>query len=100
MTDLSSGLVYLYTVDALLDVGSDLEDKDIWKVYLEMEDYNNALQACQTSAEKDLVLTRHAEDAISKGDNIMAAKIFAKVLGRRSAPNFTKLCTLRKMVGD
>lgn len=62
-----------------MDVGSDLEDKDIWKVYLEMEDYTNALQACQTSAEKDLVLTRHAEDAISKGENTMAAKIFAKV---------------------
>lgn len=78
-TDLATGMVYLYTSDALMDVGSDLEDKDIWRVYLEMQDFSNALQVCQTNTQKDIVLKTHAGVAISQGDNITAAKVFAKV---------------------
>lgn len=79
-TDRVTGNVYLYTTEALMDVGSDGEDKDIWNVYLEMRDYSDALRVCRTTAQRDEVYTKQAEDALMRDDNITAARTYAKVI--------------------
>ncbi|GMH42479.1 hypothetical protein BSKO_10398 [Bryopsis sp. KO-2023] len=81
ITDPITGFVYLYTTDTLVDVGSDSEDKDIWRVYMEMNDFKNALNVCQTNAQRDTVLMTQAEDALTQGNNVTAAQIYAKLHG-------------------
>ncbi|CAD7699110.1 unnamed protein product [Ostreobium quekettii] len=85
-SDRITGLVYLFTSEALLDVGSDGEDKDIWKVYLDMRDYADALRVCRTAAQRDEVYSKQAEVAMSQNDNVSAARTFAKLQG--SSPTF------------
>ena len=36
-TDRTTGTVYLFTSDSLIDVGSKNEDKDVWRVYMDMQ---------------------------------------------------------------
>eukprot|EP00210_Caulerpa_lentillifera_P005686 g5438.t1 len=88
-TDSISGIVYLFTSDALMDVGSRNEDKDIWKVYMDMQDFTSALSVCRTSEQRDEVYITHAEQALNSMANTKAAKLYAKLTG--TSPSFEEI---------
>ncbi|SIO73362.1 Vacuolar protein sorting-associated protein 18 homolog [Babesia microti strain RI] len=53
------------------------EARNLWKLYLENDDYLNAMLACETDTHKSIVTDAHAQYLFDKGDYVNAANTFA-----------------------
>lgn len=77
--DSTSNSVYLYTNKAIYRYKITREDRNVWRLYLDKNEFSLALSHCQDNpAYRDIVLTKHAEDFYEKKDYIRAAKIFSE----------------------
>ncbi|EFJ45682.1 hypothetical protein VOLCADRAFT_105888 [Volvox carteri f. nagariensis] len=77
--DLVSGTTYMAVDEALYDVTLQHEDRGMWKVYLDMQDWDAALRCCSSQARRDEVHRARAEAALAMGDYRTAGVHFAKV---------------------
>ncbi|CAO3652841.1 unnamed protein product [Cunninghamella blakesleeana] len=68
---------WIYTTSAVYEVIVHNEDNDVWKLYLEKNDYINALKYCKDAKQKDKVYIAHADDLFKKRKYQQSAKYYA-----------------------
>lgn len=78
-----SGTMYVYSDESLYEVAVLQEARDMWRVYLQQQQWELALRHCSSAAQRDEVHCAKAEAALAKGDLCTAAVHFAKVIGGR-----------------
>eukprot|EP00877_Chromochloris_zofingiensis_P007678 jgi/Chrzof1/3163/Cz12g14060.t1 len=98
MKDVSNGNVYLYSTEALHEVGIRNEGKDMWRIYMDYQDYDNALKLCSGPGQRDTVYHTMALAAASNGDYKTAAAQYAKIVGGK--PTFEDLALQLVDAGD
>eukprot|EP00656_Telonema_subtile_P011843 TRINITY_DN15907_c0_g4_i2.p1 TRINITY_DN15907_c0_g4~~TRINITY_DN15907_c0_g4_i2.p1 ORF type:complete len:1063 (-),score=256.58 TRINITY_DN15907_c0_g4_i2:63-3251(-) len=70
--------VWIYSDSTILEVLIEGEDRDMWRLYLAEKSFETSLEFCNTSSQRDTVLTAQAEHFFDGGDFERAAKIFAQ----------------------
>lgn len=71
LKDETSNAVYLYTTKAIYRYKISREDRNVWRLYLDKNEFSLALSHCQeNTAYKDIVLTKQAEDFYNKKEYI------------------------------
>ncbi|GAX74136.1 hypothetical protein CEUSTIGMA_g1585.t1 [Chlamydomonas eustigma] len=84
-----SGSIYAYSDESLYEVTVLQESRDMWKVYLKQQDWDEALKHCSSSSQRDKVHCTRAEAAMSLGDYTTAAIHWAKIVGGK--PTFEEI---------
>ncbi|WVZ01545.1 hypothetical protein V8G54_027614 [Vigna mungo] len=82
-SDATAGLFYAYDQNSIFQVSINDEGRDMWKVYLDMNEYAAALANCRDPFQRDQVYLVQAEAAFSSRDYFRAASFYAKF----DAPN-------------
>ncbi|GLI64360.1 hypothetical protein VaNZ11_007601 [Volvox africanus] len=96
--DLVSGTTYMAVDEALYDITLQNEDRGMWRVYLELQNWDAALRCCSGPAQRDEVHRARAEAALTAGDYRTAAVHFAKISDGR--PPFEDLALQMAECGD
>lgn len=78
-SDASAGLFYAYDQNSLYQVSVNDEERDMWKVYLDMKEYAAALAHCRDQLQRDRVHLVQAEAAFNSKDFLRAASFYAKI---------------------
>ncbi|XP_037937988.1 vacuolar protein sorting-associated protein 18 homolog [Teleopsis dalmanni] len=79
LRDPFSGTLYVYTDKAVYDFRITDEERNIWKIYLDKENYEMAERyAADNSDNLDIVLTKKADSAYNAKDYTAAANIYAE----------------------
>ena len=76
--DPGQGLHWLYTDRFLFRLNIVEEDRNMWELHLDKEQYEEALVFCKNSAQKDAVLTKQATKCFEDKKYDMAATFYAK----------------------
>ncbi|CAO3653446.1 unnamed protein product [Cunninghamella echinulata] len=69
---------WVYTSLHMYELVIKNEERDVWKLYLDKQQYNMSLQYCKDAAQKDKVFTAQAKDYFSQRRYQMSAKFFAE----------------------
>ncbi|KAI3701302.1 hypothetical protein L2E82_45956 [Cichorium intybus] len=77
--DACAGLFYAYDENSIFQVSVTDEDRDMWKVYLDLKEYAAALANCSDPFQRDQVYLVQAEAAFTDKDYFRAASFFAKI---------------------
>ncbi|KAG2496729.1 hypothetical protein HYH03_005142 [Edaphochlamys debaryana] len=93
-----SGTTYMAVDEALYDVALQGESRGMWRVYLELQNWDAALRACSGPAQRDEVHRARAEAAAAAGDFRTAAVHFAKITDGR--PPFEDVALRLSDCGD
>ncbi|KAH8821656.1 vacuolar protein sorting protein-like protein DigA [Xylogone sp. PMI_703] len=80
--DQQKNTFWLFTTQEIFEIVVTNEDRDVWKVMLQKEQFDAALRYAKGPAQKDAVATASGDYLISKGAFIEAAGVF----GRSSKP--------------
>ncbi|GIL52118.1 hypothetical protein Vafri_8045 [Volvox africanus] len=96
--DLVSGTTYMAVDEALYDISLQNEDRGMWRVYLELQDWDAALRCCSGPAQRDDVYRARAEASLAAGDYRTAAVHFAKISDGR--PPFEDVALQMAECGD
>lgn len=78
-SDATAGLFYAYDQNSVYQVSVNDEGRDMWKVYLDMNEYAGALANCRDPLQRDQVYLVQAEAAFASKDYHRAASFFAKI---------------------
>ncbi|TKY48826.1 Vacuolar protein sorting-associated protein 18-like [Spatholobus suberectus] len=78
-SDAMAGLFYAYDQNSIFQVSINDEGRDMWKVYLDMNEYAAALVNCRDPFQRDEVYLVQAEAAFSSKDYFRAASFYAKI---------------------
>ncbi|KAF3969631.1 hypothetical protein ACB098_06G105100 [Castanea mollissima] len=78
-SDATAGLFYAYDQNSVYQVSVNDEGRDMWKVYLDMNEYAAALANCRDPLQRDQVYLVQAEAAFASKDYHRAASFFAKI---------------------
>ncbi|KAK8469577.1 hypothetical protein PHAVU_005G107700 [Phaseolus vulgaris] len=78
-SDATAGLFYAYDQNSIFQVSINDEGRDMWKVYLDMNEYTAALANCRDPFQRDQVYLVQAEAAFSSRDYFRAASFYAKI---------------------
>ncbi|KAG5114433.1 hypothetical protein JHK82_037702 [Glycine max] len=78
-SDATAGLFYAYDQNSIFQVSINDEGRDMWKVYLDMNEYTAALANCRDPFQRDQVYLVQAEAAFSSKDYFRAASFYAKI---------------------
>ncbi|CAJ1956500.1 unnamed protein product, partial [Sphenostylis stenocarpa] len=78
-SDATAGLFYAYDQNSIFQVSINDEGRDMWKVYLDMNEYAAALANCRDPFQRDQVYLVQAEAAFSSKDYFRAASFYAKI---------------------
>lgn len=78
-SDASAGLFYTYDQNSIFQVSVNDEGRDMWKVYLDLKVYAEALANCRDPFQRDQVYLEQAEVAFSAKDFVRAASFYAKI---------------------
>jgi hypothetical protein len=87
--DESAQVVYLYSTEGLYSFEVRNESQDIWRLYLEKGDYEQALEYARTVDQRNHIYNKQATRAIGNGNYNAAAKNYANVCG---LPSFEEIC--------
>ncbi|KKK14266.1 hypothetical protein ARAM_006038 [Aspergillus rambellii] len=87
LTDAMKQTYWLFTKQEIFEVCVQDEDRDVWKIFLQKEMFDQALQYAHTSAQKDAVATASGDFLASKGRYLEAAKVWGK-----SSKGFEEVC--------
>ncbi|WIA14238.1 hypothetical protein OEZ85_002776 [Tetradesmus obliquus] len=98
LQDAVSGAVTLWSGESLHEVAVSNEDKDMWRIYLEHQDYANALKLAAGSAQRDIVYQSMGADAAAAGDFKAAGAHYGRIVGGK--PPFEELALLLVEAGD
>lgn len=78
-SDATAGLFYAYDQNSIFQVSINDEGRDMWKVYLDMNEYAAALANCRDPFQRDQVYLVQAEAAFSSKDYFRASSFYAKI---------------------
>lgn len=78
-SDATAGVFYAYDQNSIFQVSVNDEDRDMWKVYLDMKEYAAALANCRDPLQRDQVYLVQAEAAFATKDFHRAASFYAKI---------------------
>ncbi|KAJ3416468.1 hypothetical protein HDV05_001626 [Chytridiales sp. JEL 0842] len=68
---------WVHTSTTLYELIISEEDRNVWKLYLDKQDYATALEFAKTSEQRNKVIVLQAEHQFSKGDYVESAALFA-----------------------
>lgn len=71
--------VFLWARDALLELDTSREDRDIWRAFLDVGDYSAAALHCRNAEQRSAVYLAHGEACIRTGAWLAAGELFGKV---------------------
>ncbi|KAL2164140.1 hypothetical protein VTH06DRAFT_3354 [Thermothelomyces fergusii] len=80
--DLQKNTFWLFTPREIFEIVPHDEDRDIWKIMLQMQQFDAALQYARTPAQKDAVAIATGDHLVGKGQYGEAAAVY----GRSSKP--------------
>ncbi|XP_062191848.1 vacuolar sorting protein 18-like [Phragmites australis] len=78
-SDASTGLFYAYDESSIFQVSTSDEGRDMWQVYLDMNDYAAALSHCRNPFQRDQVYLVQADAAFAAKEYYIAASFYAKI---------------------
>ncbi|EYE93416.1 vacuolar protein sorting protein DigA [Aspergillus ruber CBS 135680] len=87
LTDSMQNTFWLFTGQDIYEIAVDDEDRDVWKVFLQRQMFDEALKYARGSAQKDAVATASGDYLASKGRYSEAAKVWGK-----SSKGFEEVC--------
>ncbi|PWY70236.1 hypothetical protein BO70DRAFT_365547 [Aspergillus heteromorphus CBS 117.55] len=87
LTDAMQHTYWLFTSQEIFEIAVEEEDRDVWKVFLQKQMFDEALQYARTSAQKDAVSTASGDFLASRGRYQEAAKVWGK-----SSKGFEEVC--------
>ncbi|KAL2128369.1 hypothetical protein VTI74DRAFT_9274 [Chaetomium olivicolor] len=76
--DLQKNTFWLFTPQEILEIVPRDEDRDIWKIMLQMQQFDAALQYARTPAQRDAVAIASGDYLASKGQYSEAAGVWGK----------------------
>jgi len=76
--DLQKNTFWLFTSEEIFEIVPREEDRNIWKIMLEQERFDSALQYAHTPAQRDLVQIKSGDYLVSKGQFNEAAGVYGK----------------------
>ncbi|RAL10042.1 vacuolar protein sorting protein DigA [Aspergillus homomorphus CBS 101889] len=87
LTDATQHTYWLFTSREIYEIAVEDEDRDVWKVYLQKQMFDQALKYARTSAQKDAVSTASGDYLADKGRYLEAAAVWGK-----SSKGFEEVC--------
>lgn len=87
LTDSMQHTYWLFTSQEIFEIVVEDEDRDVWRIFLQKQMYDQALQYARSSAQKDAVSTATGDYLATKGRYLEAAKIWG-----RSSKGFEEVC--------
>ncbi|KAL4807797.1 Pep3/Vps18/deep orange family-domain-containing protein [Aspergillus unguis] len=78
VTDALKGTYWLFTGQDIFEICVQDEDRDVWKIFLQKQLFDQALQHAHTSSQKDAVATASGDHLASKGRYQEAAAVWGK----------------------
>jgi hypothetical protein len=76
--DLKKNTIWLFTPQEIFEIVPRDEDRDIWKIMLQMQQFDAALQYAHTPAQRDTVAIASGDYLVSKGQHSEAAGVYGK----------------------
>lgn len=86
-SDQKKNTYWLFTNQEIFEVVANDEDRDVWKIMLQNQDYDAALKYAKGAAQKDSVATASGDYLSSKGNYVEAARVWGK-----SSKAFEEVC--------
>ncbi|KAJ5908446.1 hypothetical protein N7495_001128 [Penicillium taxi] len=87
LTDLTQNTYWLFTNKEIFEVVANDEDRDVWKVLLKEQKFEEALQYARGLTQRDAVLTASGDYLAKEGRFFEAAKVWGK-----SSKGFEEVC--------
>ena len=87
LTDSMQKTFWLFTDQDIYEISVDDEDRDVWKVFLQRQMFDEALKYARGGTQKDTVATASGDYLASKGRYLDAAKEWGK-----SSKGFEEVC--------
>lgn len=87
VSDQKKDTFWLFTSQEIFEIVANDEDRDIWKIMLQNQDYDAALRYAKGAAQKDSVATASGDHLSSKGQYLEAARVWGK-----SSKAFEEVC--------
>ncbi|RMD42818.1 hypothetical protein DV735_g2301, partial [Chaetothyriales sp. CBS 134920] len=87
VADQKKNSYWLFTPQEIFEIRAEEEDRDVWKIMLQNQDYDAALRYAKGPAQKDSVATASGDYLSSKGQYLEAASIWGK-----SSKAFEEVC--------
>lgn len=87
LTDLSKNTYWLFTNHEIFEVVANEEDRDVWKIFLREQKFDEALRYARSHAQRDAVLTASGDAMAREGRFLEAAKVWGK-----SSKGFEEVC--------
>ncbi|KAL6240441.1 tethering complex subunit [Rhinocladiella similis] len=87
VSDQKKNTFWLFTSQEIFEIVANDEERDIWKIMLQNQDYDAALRYARGAAQKDSVATASGDYLSSKGQYMEAASVWG-----RSSKAFEEVC--------
>ncbi|KAJ5223595.1 hypothetical protein N7468_008137 [Penicillium chermesinum] len=87
LTDVTQGTYWIFTSNEIFEVSANDEDRDVWKVFLREQKFEEALRYARGHAQRDAVLTASGDSLAKEGRFLEAAKVWGK-----SSKGFEEVC--------
>jgi vacuolar protein sorting-associated protein 18 len=87
VSDQKKNSYWLFTSQEIYEIRAEDEDRDVWRVMLQNQDYDAALRYAKGAAQKDSVATASGDYLLNKGQYLEAASIWGK-----SSKAFEEVC--------
>lgn len=78
VSDQKKNSYWLFTSQEIFEIRAEEEDRDVWRIMLQNQDYDAALKYAKGAAQKDSVATASGDFLSSKGQYLEAASIWGK----------------------
>ncbi|KAL1837626.1 hypothetical protein VTJ49DRAFT_3565 [Mycothermus thermophilus] len=76
--DLQKNTFWLFTPTEIFEIVPRDEDRDIWRIMLQMQQFDAALQYARTPAQRDAVAIATGDHLVTKGQHEEAAAVYGK----------------------
>lgn len=87
VSDHKKNTYWLFTNQEIFEIVANEEDRDVWKILLQHQDYDAALRYAKGAAQKDAVATASGDSLSSQGHYLEAASVWGK-----SSKAFEEVC--------
>ncbi|KIY45750.1 hypothetical protein FISHEDRAFT_76299 [Fistulina hepatica ATCC 64428] len=72
------GTYWVYTDKSLFELAVKNDSRDVWKIFLQQNEYEHALRYAKTAVQRDLILSAQARAFFEEGRFFQAAQIYAR----------------------
>lgn len=87
VADQKKNSYWLFTAQEIYEIRAEDEDRDVWRIMLQNQDYDAALRYAKGASQKDSVATASGDYLLNKGQYLEAASIWGK-----SSKAFEEVC--------